>query len=64
MFKSTTSFERIAYRDIYYLMKEGKYVVFVHKRGRNKVRKTMEEVLFELNSSEFVMIDRSYAANL
>ena len=62
--KTATSFERIAYGEIYYLMKEGKYVIIVHKRGRNKVRKTLEEALLELNSNEFVMIDRSYAVNL
>ena len=62
--KTATSFERIAYSDIYYLMKEGKYVIIVHKRGRNKVRKTLEEALLELDSDEFVMIDRSYVANL
>jgi len=62
--KTATSFERIAYGDIYYLMKEGKYVIIVHKRGRNKVRKTLEEALMDLDSNEFVMVDRSYVANL
>ena len=28
------------------------------------MRKTLEEALLELNSNEFVMIDRSYAVNL
>lgn len=62
--KTINSVERIPYREIYYLKKEGKYVVFFHKRGRNRVRMTMEEVLEKIKSKEFLMIDRSYVVNL
>ena len=62
--KTKNSVERIPFREIYYLKKEGKYVVFVHKRGRNRVRMTMEELLKRIRSEEFLMIDRSYVVNL
>ncbi|MDO4338233.1 MAG: LytTR family DNA-binding domain-containing protein [Eubacteriales bacterium] len=56
--------EKIAYSDIFYIKKEGKYVVFVHKRGESKVRKPLTTVLQELTSKEFVLIDKGYAANI
>ncbi len=56
--------EKIFYRDIFYLKKEGKYVVFVHKNGESRTRKSLEEVLEELQSKEFLMIDRSCAVNM
>lgn len=55
---------KIFYRDIYYLRKDGKYVVIVHKDGKNRVRKSIGVVLEELHSEEFLMIDRSYVVNM
>lgn len=56
--------EKIFYRDIYYLKKEGKYVVFVHKNGESRIRRSLEEVLEEFQSEEFLMIDRGCAVNM
>lgn len=56
--------EKIFYRDIFYLKKEGKNVVFVHKNGESRIRKSLEEVLEELQAEEFLMIDRSLAVNM
>lgn len=55
---------RIPHREIYYLRKEGKYTIIVHTRGENKIRKTLNEVLEELPSKSFLVIDRSYVVNL
>lgn len=56
--------EKIFYRDIYYLKKEGKYVIIVHKNGESQVRKPISLMLEELQSEEFLMIDRSCAVNI
>ncbi len=56
--------EKIYYRDIFYLKKNGKYVIFVHKNGKSQVRKSINEILKELPAKEFLMIDRSYVVNI
>ncbi len=56
--------ERILYRDIYYLKKDRKYVVIVHKNGESLVRKPIGAILEELHSEEFLMIDRSCIVNI
>lgn len=56
--------EKIAYSDIYYLRKEGKYVVISHKNGESRVRKSLAQVQEELDSREFLLIDKGYVVNL
>lgn len=56
--------EKIFYRDIYYLKKDRKYVILVHKDGESTVRRTMSEIIEELGEKEFLLIDRSYAVNI
>ena len=57
-------YEHILYRDIYYLYKEKKYVIFVHAYGETRVRKSLQKVFGELDSEEFVYVDKGYVANL
>ncbi len=56
--------EQILYSNIFYLKKDAKYVIIVHKDGTSRIRKTMEGILKELNAEEFLMIDRSYVVNM
>lgn len=56
--------EKILYRDIYYLKKDRKYVIIVHKDGKSRVRSTMKEILEELQDERFLAIDRSFAVNI
>ena len=62
--QTNSNYESILYRNIYYLYKAGKYVVIVHSLGTSKVRKTLQEVHSELNSEEFIFIDKGYVANI
>lgn len=55
---------RLEYSDIYYLKKENKYVVFVHRRGESRVRSSLGNVLADLNSKEFVIVDKGMVVNL
>lgn len=62
--QSHSNMESIYYREIYYLHKDGKYVSIVHENGIGKVRKTLQEVYQELDSEEFIYIDKSCVVNL
>ena len=58
-------YERIPYREIYYLKKEGKNVIIVHRRGESRIRKTIKEIWNEINKCTlFVIIDRAYIVNI
>lgn len=56
--------KKVFYRDIYYLKKDRKYVILVHKDGKSQVRRSMGEILEELRAEEFLLIDRSYSVNI
>jgi putative response regulator receiver domain protein len=59
-----TRYERIPYRKILYIKKDGKYVVLTTINGETQIRKPLAEVYDEINSDEFVYIDRSCIVNL
>lgn len=56
--------ERIYYRDIFYIEKEGKYVNIVHRFGETRERKTLRMMLEELDGAEFCYLDKSRLVNL
>ena len=59
-----TRYERIPYRKILYMQKDGKYTVLTTLNGETQVRKSLTEVYEEIKSEEFVYIDRSCIVNL
>lgn len=56
--------EKILYRNIYYIRKEGKYINIVHRSGESRIRKTLQEIVAELNSEEFFYIDKGCVVNI
>ncbi len=57
--------EQIAYRDILYILKEGKYAVFYLVNGEMRsVRKTLAQVFEEINKEYFYFADRGCIVNL
>ena len=56
--------ERLLYKDILYVRKEGKYVVYVTKRGEARERTSLESVRKALEEEGFVMIERGFFANI
>lgn len=62
--KKRSELEKIAYSDIFYVKKEGKCVVFVHRNGETSVRESLLTIEKALNSSEFILADRGYLANI
>lgn len=56
--------EKIPEDQIYYLMKEKKYIHVIHQMGQSKARMTLNEAAERLDAKEFVRIDRSCIAGL
>lgn len=59
-----SNIEKIGYTDILYLKKDGRYTVIVHKRGEARVRKSMADLYNELDSPEFLFIDKGIVVNI
>ncbi|WP_320931754.1 LytTR family DNA-binding domain-containing protein [Hungatella sp.] len=57
-------FEKISYKEILYIYKDGKNSVFVLPELEVKVRKTLETVYKELGGEDFIFIDRCTIINL
>ncbi len=56
--------ERIPYKDIYYIQREGKNANIITKTGTCKIRKSLQQVFDELNAEEFMYIDRGCIVNI
>ena len=62
--KKRSEIEKIAYSDIFYVKKEGKNVVFVHRNGETSIRESLSTIEKELNSKDFIIVDRGYLENI
>ena len=62
--RSGNRMEKIPYRDIYYIVRDGKNAGFVTEKGMSKVRKSLQKVYEELDDTEFIFIDRGCIVNL
>lgn len=56
--------EKISCRNLIYLYKDRKNVVFVTEQGSSSERTTLRQVYEKLNPDEFLFLDRSYLVNL
>lgn len=56
--------EKIPYRDIFAIMRDGKYAKFSTSGGESRVRKSLQQVYGELDAEEFIYIDRGCIVNL
>lgn len=57
--------EKIPYKDIFYIRRDGgKNAVICSRLGISKVRKSLRQVFDELQTQEFIFIDRGYIVNI
>lgn len=56
--------EKIPFKEIYYIQRDGKNASIVSNAGTSKVRKSLQQVFDELNTPEFIFIDRGYIVNI
>lgn len=62
--ETITKYIKLYCSDIYYIFKNGKYSIIVSSCGEYKVRKSLNEVYNELNSMEFIFVERGYIVNI
>lgn len=62
--QTSSRFERIPYKEIYYIQRDGKNASIVSSAGVSKVRKSLQQVFDELDAPEFIFIDRGYMVNI
>jgi two-component system response regulator LytT len=60
----STKLEKIPVKDIYYIYKDGKNVVFQTRNGRSSIRKTLSVVYEELPEEGFIYVDRGFIVNV
>ena len=57
--------EKIPYKDIFYIQRDGgKNSMLVSVMGISKVRKSLQQIFKELDTPEFIFIDRGYIVNI
>lgn len=64
LIESPRKVQKVRICDIIYLYKKQKYVMIVTEDEEIAVRKSLNQVLAELNREEFLMIERGYIVNL
>lgn len=62
--ETITKYIKLYYSHIYYISKSGKYSIINSTYGEYKVRKSLGMVFEELNSKEFIFIERGFIANI
>lgn len=62
--QTNSRLEKIPYREIYYIERDGKNASIISDSGISKVRKSLQQVYEELNTEEFIYIDRGYIVNM
>lgn len=61
---SQNRLERIPFKEIFYIEKQGKNALFHTASGTRRIRKSLAEVFNELHSEEFYFIERGFIVNL
>lgn len=62
--QTNSRLEKIPYREIYYIERDGKNASIIAAGGISKVRKSLQQVYAELEADEFIFIDRGCIANM
>lgn len=62
--QTNSRFEKIPYKAIYYIERDGKNANITTASGVSKVRKSLQQVYEELASEEFIFIDRGCIVNI
>ena len=62
--QTASRMEKIPYKDIFYIQRDGKNASITSSVGIAKVRKSLQQVFDELNTPEFIFIDRGCIVNI
>ena len=61
---TSSRLEKIPYKEIFYIERDGKNASIIHEGRISKVRKSLQQVYEELGSEEFIYIDRGCIVNI
>ncbi len=62
--QTNSRLEKIPYKEIYYIERDGKNASISAAGGVSKVRKSLQQVFGELSAEEFIFIDRGCIVNM
>lgn len=62
--RTNSRLEKIPYREIYYIERDGKNASITAAAGVSKVRKSLQQVYAELGAEEFIFTDRGCIVNM
>ena len=62
--QTASRMEKIPYKDIFYIQRDGKNASIISSVGIAKVRKSLQQVFDELDTPEFIFIDRGCIVNI
>lgn len=62
--QTASRMEKIPYKDIFYIQRDGKNASITSSVGIAKVRKSLQQVFDELKTPEFIFIDRGCIVNI
>ncbi len=62
--RTSSRMEKIPYKTICYLERDGKNTAIITDKGTSRVRKSLQQVYTELDSEEFIYIDRGCIVNM
>ena len=62
--QTNSRLEKIPYKEIYYIERDGKNASITVTGGISRVRKSLQQVYEELNAEEFIYIDRGCIVNI
>lgn len=62
--QTNSRFEKIPYKDIFYIQRDGKNAALTAGDGVYKVRRSLQQVFEELSAEEFIYIDRGCIVNM
>lgn len=62
--QTASRMEKIPYKDIFYIQRDGKNASIISSIGTAKVRKSLQQVFDELNTPEFIFVDRGCIVNI
>ena len=62
--QTASRMEKIPYKDIFYIQRDGKNASIISSVGIAKVRKSLQQVFDELNTPVFIFIDRGCFVNI
>ena len=62
--QTNSRLEKIPYKEIYYIERDGKYAAITAAGGVSKVRKSLQQIHEELDADEFIYIDRGCIVNM